>query len=116
MKHGGIGISDPQLSEEFAYNISKATSEVLVGSLLGGTNFNYMEHKAYLRRSSADAWKKWEYSDIEVLTRSNELLDGAGLNRLWQAADNGAWLTDITQRLNVMEFSSEEYQGTLLLR
>ena len=34
VKHGGLGIPDPGLSAECAYNISKATSRKLVDSLL----------------------------------------------------------------------------------
>ena len=42
MKHGGLGIPDPQFLVERVYNTYKAASEVLVGSFLGGTNFNYV--------------------------------------------------------------------------
>ena len=38
--HRGLGIPDPLLTEERAYNTSKAASEVLVVSLLGGTEIN----------------------------------------------------------------------------
>ena len=44
MKRGGLGIPDPRLSEEHAYNTSKADIGVLVGSFLGGTNLNYIVH------------------------------------------------------------------------
>ena len=40
VKQGGICIPDPRMSEERAYNISKADSEVLLGSLLGHNNIN----------------------------------------------------------------------------
>ena len=61
VKHGGLGIPDSRLSVERAYNISKADSKVLVGSLLRGNDLNYVEHKACIRRSSADAQKQQEY-------------------------------------------------------
>ena len=37
VKHGGLGILDPRLSAESAYNTSKAASGGLVDSLLGGS-------------------------------------------------------------------------------
>ena len=37
VKHGGLGITDPRISAEGAYNTSNAASVVLVGSLIGGT-------------------------------------------------------------------------------
>ena len=58
MKCRGVGIPDPQLSVENAYNTSKAASEVLIGSLIGGTDLNYVAHKDCVRRSSADRQKQ----------------------------------------------------------
>ena len=52
---------------------------------------------------------------MEVLTRSKELTDREVLNCLWRAMDNGVWLMDIPQRLNVTELSREEFQDNLLL-
>ena len=49
VKHGGLGIPDPQLSEESAYNTSKAASGELVDSLLEGSDLNYVGHRAYVR-------------------------------------------------------------------
>ena len=46
MKHSVLDISDPWMLAERAYNTSKAASEVLIGSLLGGTDLNYVAHKA----------------------------------------------------------------------
>ena len=44
-KHGGLGIPDPWLSTDCVYNIPKAANEVLVGSLIRGTNLNCVAHK-----------------------------------------------------------------------
>ena len=46
VKHGGLGIPDPQQSAESAYNTSKAASRELVGSLLAGSVLNYVGHRA----------------------------------------------------------------------
>ena len=40
VKHGSLGIPDPRLSSECAYNTSKAASGELVDSLLGGSVLN----------------------------------------------------------------------------
>ena len=99
MKRGGLGIPDPRLSDEHTHNTSKAARDVLAGSLLGGTDLNYVEHKYFLRRLSVDARKYQEYSNIEALTRRKELADGAGLNRLRRATEKEEWLTAIPQHL-----------------
>ena len=90
VKRGGLGIPDIQISAERAYNTSKSVSEVLVVSLLGGIDFNYIAHKGCVRRASADGQKQWEFLEKGVPTRQHDLVDGAGLNPLWQATDNGA--------------------------
>ena len=49
MEHGGLGIPYPRLLAYCVYNTSKASSEVLLGSLLGGTDFNYVARKGCVR-------------------------------------------------------------------
>ena len=55
VKHGELGIPDPQLSAESAYNTSKAVSWEQVDSLLGGSALNYVGHRACIRRASMAA-------------------------------------------------------------
>ena len=88
MKHGGLGIPDPRLSAEHVYNTTKAASEALVGSLLGGTNLNYVDNKDYICISISEAWKQQEYLEIEVLTRKMDLPDRLLLNQFWLATEN----------------------------
>ena len=94
MKCGGLVILDPQLLVECSYNTSKAATEVLVDSILGGTNINYIAHKGCVCRESADRWEKRDFLETAVLTRWKELADGAVLNRLRQATDNGSLAHD----------------------
>ena len=98
------------------YNTSKAAIEVLVGSLLVGTNLNYVSHRGCVRRSIADGRKKQEFSETVALTRGKKLAYRAGLNCLRRATENGAWLTDISHCLNGTELSREEFQDNILLR
>ena len=60
LKWGGLDIPDPRLSAEHVYNSTKAASDALVGSLLGGTNHNYIYNKAFMRISSVDSQKQWD--------------------------------------------------------
>ena len=69
MTHGFLGIPEPWLSAEYEYNTSKAASKVLVGSLIGGTELNYVEYKVCVRRVSADGKKDWEFSKKVDMTR-----------------------------------------------
>ena len=52
VKHGGLGLPDPHLSVENAYNTSKAASRELVESLLGGSILNYVGHRSCIRKAS----------------------------------------------------------------
>ena len=55
VKHGGLGIPDPWLSAESAYNTSKSVSGYLVYSLLGGSVLNYVGHRACVHKASLAA-------------------------------------------------------------
>ena len=52
VKHRGLGIPDPRMSADSAYNISKADSRELVYSLLGGSVLNYIGHRACVCKAS----------------------------------------------------------------
>ena len=52
VNHDGLGIPDPRLSAESAYNTSKADSGELVDSLLGGSSLNHVGHRACVRGES----------------------------------------------------------------
>ena len=114
-KHVGLGITEPQLLSECAYNTSKSASEVLIGSLIGGTSLNYISHKECIHRASADRQKQRKFSETKALTIWKELMDRAGLNCLWRSAENGVWITSTPHRLNGMELSREEFQDNILL-
>ena len=75
VKCRGLGIQDPQMSAERVYNTSKSASEILLVSLLGSTDFNYVSHKGCTCRASADGRKHWEFSEKAVLTRRKDLTD-----------------------------------------
>ena len=95
MKCGDLGIRDPRLSAELAHKTYKSANEVLVGSLLGGININCVAHKGFIHRVSADGWKQKNFSEKVALIRWKELVYESGLNRLWRAMENGAWLMAI---------------------
>ena len=52
VKHGGLGIPDPRLSADSAYNTSKAASGGLVYYIIGGSALNCVGHRACIRRAS----------------------------------------------------------------
>ena len=76
VKHGDLGIPDPRLSVESAYNTSKAASEELVDSLLEGSSFNYVGHRACLRKESLAARRAKMHVDLGELARHKELARG----------------------------------------
>ena len=93
------------MSAERVYNTSKASSEILVCSLLGGTKLIYVAHKSCARRASRDRREHQESLKTKALTQLKELAYRAVLNCLQKATDNGAWLTAIPHHLNGTELS-----------
>ena len=89
---------------------------VLVGSLLGGTDLNYIAHKGCICRASADRRNQQEVEEKAVFLIQKELADEAGLNCLQQEMENGAWLTAIPHHLNGTELSREELQDNIIIR
>ena len=116
MKRGVLCIPDLRLLAERAYRTSKADSEVIVGSLLGGSDLNYIVHKGCERRVSADWWKQREFQEIKELTRRKDQSYGAVLNRPRKSTEDGERLTSIPHGLNNTELSREEFQDNLLLK
>ena len=50
VKNCGLGIPEPQLSEEIAYNTSKEDSGKQLEFLLGGSTPNYVGHRSCIRQ------------------------------------------------------------------
>ena len=68
VKRGRLGIPDPPMLEEHAYNTFKAARVVPVGSLLGVTNLNYSVHKVCICRAGAYGRKQREILEKLALT------------------------------------------------
>ena len=56
-----------------------------------------------------------ELAEKAVLSIRKDLEDRAVLNRLWQAKNNGAWLTAITHSIKGTELSWEEFRYNIPL-
>ena len=112
-KHGGLGIPDPRLSAEIAYNTSKATSGGLVYPLLGCTSLKYVGYRACIRGASAGARKEQNQVEMAGLARQKELAGGQERNHLHKATRNGAWLSTVPHCLNGMEMSQEGFRFNL---
>ena len=69
VKHGGLGIPDPWLSEDIAYNTSVVASEELVYYLLGGTSLNYVGHRACIQGVSVGVRKERKHLETTDLDR-----------------------------------------------
>ena len=73
VKHSGLGITETQFSAESGYNNSKETSGELVDSLLGGSAFNYVGHRACVRKASLAARRAKMHVDLGELARRKDL-------------------------------------------
>ena len=89
MNHGGLGIPDPQLSRESAYNTSKASNGGLVESLLGGSALNYIGHRECARGESLVARKERNHVELGELAKQNGLDGYQERNRLHRATRKG---------------------------
>ena len=115
MKRGGLGILEPWLLVERVHNTSKAASEVLVGSLLGGTDLNYVLHKGCIHRASVVRRNQRNISENAALTRRKNLVDRAGMNHLQWATEIWQWITATPHSLNGPELLWEEFKENLIL-
>ena len=100
VKPGRLSIPSPQLSAESAYNTYKASSGKLVGSLLGSTTLNYVDHRDCVRRESKRARKEWQYVYMSELGILKELTGVQERKRLHRLTNNEVWLSAIPRRLN----------------
>ena len=103
--HDGLGIPEPLLSEESEYNTSNVAIRELVDSLLGGSNLNYIGHRACVRKASLAARRSKMHVKLGELARQKELAGGQEGNRIHRKTRNGVWFSYIPHRLNGREFS-----------
>ena len=82
LKHGGLGIPDPRLSAESAYNTSKADSREMVDSLLGGSVLNCIGHRAYILKARLAARRTKMHVDLGDLARWKYMTGSQEKNRL----------------------------------
>ena len=82
VKHSGLGIPDPRLSSESAYNTYKAASVELVYSLLGGYALNYVGHRTCVRKASPAARCAKMHVELGDMARQKDLSRGQEKNRL----------------------------------
>ena len=116
VKHGDLGIPDPQLSAECSYNTSKAASREIVDSLLGGSVLNYVGHGACVRKASQLARLSKRIAEMSELFERQKQAGRQEKNRLHRATRNGAWLSSVPHRLNSTELSREKFRDNLCLR
>ena len=116
VKHGDLGIPDPRQSAECAYNNSKAASRELVDSLLGVSVFNYVCHRACVRKASQSMRLSKRIVEMSELFERQEQAGRQEKNLLHRATRNGAWLSAVPHRLNGTELSREEFRDNLCLR
>ena len=95
------------MSAESEYSISKAASEELVDSLLGGSTLNYVGYRACVRKASLAARRAKMYIELGELARRKEIAGGQERNRLHRATRNGALLSSVPHRINGTELSRE---------
>ena len=96
------------MSADSAYNNSKAASGELVDSLLGGSAFNYVGHRACVRGASVEVRKEIKHVDLAELARRKEISGGQESNHLHRSTSNGAWLSDVPHRFDGSELSPED--------
>ena len=100
VKHGGLGIPDPWLPAECAYNTSKAASRELVDFILGGSILYYIGHRACVRKASQTARLSKRIVELAEIFKRQEQAWGQEKNRLHREMSNGAWLSAVPHRLN----------------
>ena len=105
VNHGSLGIPDPRLSADSAYNNFKAASGGLVDTILGGSILNYVRHRSCVRKASLTSRRAKIHVKLGDLERRKELTGGQDRNCLHMSTSNGLWLSDIPHRLNGTKLS-----------
>ena len=90
VNHGGLCIPYPRLSEDSAYNTSKADSRELVNSLLRGSALNHVGHRACVRKASIVARQAKTHVGLGEVASWKELAGGQERNRFHRATRNAA--------------------------
>ena len=88
----------------------------MLDSLLGGTNLNYVGHRAYICREIMGTRKERKHVDMAELARQNELSGGQEIYRLHRAPGNGARFSAVTHKNTGTELSQEELRDNICLR
>ena len=104
------------MSEDSAYNISKAASGELLYSLLGGSALNYLGHRACVHKASLAERRAKMHIDLGDLAKRKELAEGQDRNRFHIATRNGACLSAVPHRFISTELSQEEFRDKICLR
>ena len=107
VKHGGLGIPDPRMSADSAYNTSKAASGELLDSVLGGPTLNYVVHRVFVHKASLAARCAKIHVELGELARQKDMAGGQERNRLHRATRNGACLSSVPHCLNSTKLSRE---------
>ena len=69
VQHGYLGIPYPRFSAESTYNTSKEASWELLDSLLGGSAFNYVGHRACVYRGRMAARQEKMHVKLAEMAR-----------------------------------------------
>ena len=88
------------MSADIAYNTFKAASAELVDSLLGGSDINYVRHRACIRMASLAARREKMHVELGELYRKKEPAGGQEINRLHRSIRIGAWFSAVPHQLN----------------
>ena len=79
----------------------------LLGSLLGGTNLNYIGHRACMIKSSEGSRKERERKELEEMEICKVVAGGQEREQLHRETRNGDWITTMFHQLNGTELSWE---------
>ena len=85
-------------------------------SLLGSSGFNYVGHRACVRKASMVARRKKMHIEFGELDRQKYLAGNQERNRLHRATRNEAWISSVPHQLNGAEMSCGGFWDNLCLR
>ena len=116
VKHGGLGISNPQGSAKDSYLDSRQATEHLVASILGESGFNPGTHQMAMR-NNRNARRELVKRTAEAKLQDVLQPLGPELKRcIKRSRENGRWLTVTPSVSCGTTLSKQEFQDSLLLR
>ena len=118
VRFGGLGVSCPQCTAEFAFSASRNATQVIVQALHGSRAFEADRHKETVLRAHKDFVRQSELRHDEFFSTLLPQFDGVCRRSVERAKlnDLSGWLTVLPTSQDHFDQTAQEFRDALALR